>query len=73
MMNEEKYDWRTQDDARIMKQYQELKSDPERFNKAKECIADQVRAGKAVLQDKPIGAPSRKRNPACVGKLPIKY
>lgn len=72
-MYNEKYSWEVREDANILKQYQELKSNPERFNKAKECIADQVNTGKAVLQDKPIGAPSRKRNPACIGKLPVKY
>lgn len=72
-MYNEKYDWETREDANVLRRYQELKSNPERFNKAKECIADQVSEGKAVLQDKPIGAPSRKRNPACIGKLPVKY
>lgn len=74
-MYNEKYDWETRDDANTLKRYQELKSDPERFNRAKECIADQVAAGKAVLNDKPLNpsGPSKHRNPACVGKLPMKY
>lgn len=69
-MYNEKYDWEVREDANVLRRYQELKSDPIRFNKAKECIADQVAAGKAVLHDKPI-TPSRKRNPACIGKLDI--
>ena len=72
-MYNEKYDWETREDANVLRRYQELKSNPVRFNKANECIADQVSEGKAVLQDKPIGVPSRKRNPACIGKLPVKY
>ncbi len=68
-MYNEKYDWEVREDANVLRRYQELKSDPVRFNKAKECIADQVAAGKAVLHDKPINTPSRRSNPACVGKL----
>ena len=74
-MYNEKYDWETRDDANTLKRYQELKSDPVRFNRAKECIADQVAAGKAVLSDKPLNpsGPSKRRNPACVGKLPTNF
>lgn len=70
-MYNEKYDWEVREDANILRRYQELKSDPVRFNKAKECIADQVKAGNAVLRDKPIDGSSHRRNPACIGKLDI--
>lgn len=74
-MYTEKYDWETREDADVLKRYQVLKSDPVRFNRAKECIADQVAAGKAVLNNKPLNpsGPSKRLNPACVGKLPIKF
>ena len=69
----DKYDWETREDAMTLQRYQELKSDPERFNKAKSCIAQQVAAGNAVLKDKPLNAPLRHRNPAYVGKPDLPY
>lgn len=72
-MYSDKYDWETRDDANTLRRYQELKSNPDRMRKAKECIADSVSVGEAVLKDKPINQPLRKRNPATVGKLPIPH
>ena len=73
-MNEQ-YDWQTRDDADTLRRYQEIKSDPARFAKAQEFIADSVDKEIAVLTDKPISpastAPSRRKNRATIGNLPI--
>lgn len=73
MYNEE-YDWRAEDDANTLRRAQEIKSDPERFKKAKEVVKKKIADSKALLKDEPLLAmPSRRRNPACIGRLDTKY
>lgn len=65
------YDWRAEDDARILQRYAELASDPSRMSRAREIVKDSIADGKAALGLSPDIGPSRSRNPATVGKLPI--
>lgn len=72
MYNCKKYDWEVRDDAETLRRYQEIKSNPERMKKAKECIMDSVITGKAVLGNKPLNAPATKNsNKATIGRLNI--
>lgn len=67
------YDWRAEDDANTLRRAQEIKSDPERFNRAKQVVIQKIAESKALLKDEPLPTPARKKNPACIGKLSIKY
>lgn len=71
----EEYDWQAEEDARTLRRYQEIKSDPNRFNKAKQCVASTVKEGIAVLKDQPLikNKSCRNSNKATIGKLTPKY
>lgn len=75
MFDETRFNWQNREDAETLKRYQEIKSDPARFAKAQEFIADSVDKEIAVLTDKPISpassAPSRRKNRATIGTLPV--
>ena len=75
MYDETRFNWQNRDDADTLKRYQEIKSDPVRFAKAQEFIADSVDKEIAVLADKPISpvstVPRRRENRATIGTLPV--
>ena len=75
MIRPDEYDWRAEDDANTLRRAQEIKSDPERFKKAKEVVVKKIAESKALLKDEPLPTPtpSRKKNPACLGRLDVKY
>lgn len=67
--NREKYDWETREDANIMIRYQQLKNDPERFNRAKECLAESLSMQVKALSESPAPSMPGRRNPATIKKL----
>lgn len=70
-MTENEYDWRAEDDARTLRRYQEIKSDPDRLSRAQEVIKNNIEESKAILADKPLVSPTNTRwnNKATIGKL----
>lgn len=71
MMNldRQQYDWETREDAETIARYQEIKSDPERLRRAKECIQDSINQGKVALGEKVAPPIPGRRNPATIMKL----
>ena len=70
-MDREKYDWGTREDADTIQRYQRITKDKDRMIKATSCIVDSINQGKEALGLATSPAqPSRRNNPAKVGKLP---
>lgn len=67
--NREKYDWETREDAETMIRYQQLKNNPERFNRAKECLAESLNTQVKALTEAPASPVPGRRNPATIMKL----
>lgn len=67
----DKYDWETREDARILQHMAELKADPKRLQRATECLQESIKTMSMALPKNPdaVNIPSRKYNPATVGKL----
>ena len=63
-------DWRVEEDARVIKNFAEIKNDNARFEKAKELINQQQKEISTVVGGK-SGSRSLKDNPATVMKLNI--
>ena len=65
-LDRQNYDWETREDAETIARYQQIKSNPERLRKAKECIQDSVNAGKRALGE-PVAPPvPGRKNPATI-------
>ena len=64
IIDREKFDWQTREDAETLQRAQAIKSDPARLKKAQECIIASIDEGKAALKGSPVG--SRKRNKATI-------
>ena len=70
-IDREKYDWETREDAETIARYQKIAKDKERLTKATACIVDSINQGKEALGLATTPTqPSRRNNPAKVGKLP---
>ena len=67
--NREKHDWETREDVNTMVRYQQLKNDPERFNRAKECLSESLKMQVKALSDSPAPSVPGRRNPATIMKL----
>lgn len=65
----DKYDWETMSDAQLLKDYADLRSNPERMKAAKNVLADEISVSKSALGIKVPNVPSRCSNPATIAKL----
>lgn len=72
MLDRQKFDWETREDAETIARYQQIKSDPERLRKAKDCIQQSVIAGKQALGEKVAPPVPGRKNPATIMQLNCK-
>lgn len=72
MLDSRVYDWETREDAETLARYQQIKANPERMRKAKECIQNSVNEGKAALGEKAASPVPGRKNPATIMKLKFK-
>lgn len=69
-MYEEKYDWRTREDAETLKRAQAIKNDPMRLASAREYLAESIGVSVEALAGTPkVQRPCRAYNKATIRKL----
>lgn len=73
MLNREKFDWETREDAETLMRAKQIKSDPQRLAKAKECINTSLNEMHSVVSENNPHNPSRRNNPAVCGKINTKF
>ena len=69
MMFSEKFPWQVREDADTIRRYNEIKSDPERIRKAKECIMDTAKTCKIALKTEVAPSLPGRKNPATIMSL----
>lgn len=72
MLDSRAYDWETREDAETIARYQQIKANPERMRRAKECIQNSVNEGKAALGEKVAPPVPGRKNPATIMQLKVK-
>lgn len=65
--------WEIEDDLRTLKRAEEIKRDYERLTDAQNLLREQMAAERSILGERAPKEYGRRRNPATVARLKVRY